>query len=95
MHHPPAVDLNELAGDKRRPVAGQERHQMANVLRGSPSLDALGGEDLPIVVLEVRMNLLGIGREGPGERVLTVMPSGPTSRASARVKPTIPPLEAT
>ena len=41
------------------------------------------------------MNLLGIGREGPGERVLTVMPSGPTSRVSARVKLTMPPLEAT
>ena len=38
---------------------------MADVLRGSPSLDALGGEDLSIVVLEVGMNLLGIGWEGP------------------------------
>src|SRR3954452_1492040 len=65
VHHPSAVDLNQLASDERRPVPGQKRHQIPDVLRGSPSLNALGGEDLSIVVLEVGMNLLGIGREGP------------------------------
>jgi hypothetical protein len=65
MHHPPAVDLNELPGDERRSVAGQERHQMTDVLGSTPSLDALSGEDFPIVVLQIGMNLLGIAREGP------------------------------
>src|SRR5215208_7721795 len=37
---------------------------MADVLGCSPSRDALGDEDLSIVVLEVGMNLLGIGRQG-------------------------------
>jgi hypothetical protein len=63
MHHPTAIDLDQLAGDERRGVAGEEGHQIADVIRGSPPLDALGGQDLPVVVLQVRMNLLGIGRE--------------------------------
>ena len=33
--------------------------------------------------------------KAPGEMALTVMPSGPTSRASVRVKPTIAPFEET
>jgi hypothetical protein len=64
-HHPPAVDLNELAGDERRSVTGQEHHQMTEVLGSTPSLVALSGEDFPIVVLQIGMNLLGIAREGP------------------------------
>ena len=95
MHRPAAVDHDGLARDEGGGVAGEEGDQVPDVLRGATALEGLLLQYAAVERLLVGVDPLCVGREGAGEMALTVIPSGPTSRASVRVKPMMAPLEET
>ena len=99
--HPPPIHVQRLPGDEGGIVAGQERHRADQVLRHLDPLDRLGlGDAANSSSIDLKAGR-GARASVPGERVrpgamaLTVMPSAARSVASARVKPTTPPLLAT
>src|SRR6266852_399360 len=66
MHDPTAIDLDRLAGDEGGGIAGQEEDHVCQLFRRAAAFQRLVFQDEPVVALRVRVDLLGVSREGAG-----------------------------
>ena len=87
------VDGEDRAGDILGLVAQQEFDGVGDIVDLGEAMECAAARDLIALLDRSELSVISVSRK-PGATALTLIPSGPTSRASDRVKPMIEALVA-